>query len=150
MKKKENDCFKENKNLEEKLDAAQEGGAKKKVQKYLINANKGKSVVIDDQVLTMYERTCADDFPIIEQMQNLILQLSKMYGKDSMRELEEFLHGLSYVMQYTIGMRIMDFHYHGVLVPTGVKHVDEFLSTFKKKLRPFPQNLVKQYFGDAN
>ena len=106
--------------------------------------------MIDNQVLTMYERTCADDFPIIEQMLDLNQHLSKMYGKDIVRELEEFLHGLSYVMQYTIGMRIMDYQLQGVLVPTGVKHVDDFLSMFVKKLRPFPRDLVNQYFGSAN
>ena len=114
------------------------------------NFKKEQSVVIDNQVLTTYERTCADDFPIIEQMQGLNQHLCKMYGKDTVRELEEFLHGLSYVMQYTIGMRIMDFHFHSVLVPTGVKHVDDFLSTFVKKLRPYPRDLVNHYFGGGN
>lgn len=106
--------------------------------------------MIDDQVLTMYERTCADDFPIIEQMQSLNQQLRKMYGRDTVRELEEFLHGLSYVMQYTIGMRIMDYQLQGVLVPTGVKHVDVFLSKYVKKLRPYPREFVNQYFGKEN
>ena len=106
--------------------------------------------MIDDQVLTMYERTCADDFPIIEQMQSLNQQLRKMYGRDTVRELEEFLHGLSYVMQYTIGMRIMDYQLQGVLVPTGVKHVDVFLSKYVKKLRPYPREFVNQYFGKRN
>ena len=106
--------------------------------------------MIDDQVLTMYERTCADDFPIIEQMQSLNQQLRKMYGRDTVRELEEFLHGLSYVMQYTIGMRIMDYQLQGVLVPTGVKHVDVFLSKYVKKLRPYPRDFVNQYFGKGN
>ena len=114
------------------------------------NKKKETSVVIDDSVLKMYERTCADDFPIIEQMQCLNQQLRKVYGRDIVRELEEFLHGLSYVMQYTIGMRIMDYQLHGVLVPTGVKHVDDFLSKFVKKLRPFPRDLVNQYVGKGN
>lgn len=111
---------------------------------------KKEKVVIDDSVLTMYERTCADDFPVIEQMQSLNQQLRKMYGRDTVRELEEFLHGLSYVMQYTIGMRIMDYQLHGVLVPTGVKHVDDFLSRYVKKLRPYPRDFVNQYFGKGN
>ena len=105
---------------------------------------------MDNQVLTMYERTCADDFPIIEQMMELNQQLCKLYGKDTVRELEEFLHGLSYVMQYTIGMRIMDFQLQGVLVPTGVKHVDDFLSTFVKKIGPFPRDIVNLYCGKGN
>lgn len=107
-------------------------------------------VVIDDQVLTMYERTCADDFPIIEQMQVFNQHLCKVYDRNTVRELEEFLHGLSYVMQYTIGMRIMDYQLHGVLVPTGVKHVDDFLSKFVKKIRPFPREIVNQYLGKGN
>jgi hypothetical protein len=105
---------------------------------------------MDNQVLTMYERTCADDFPIIEQMMELNQQLCKLYGKDTVRELEEFLHGLSYVMQYTIGMRIMDFQLQGVLVPTGVKHVDDFLSKYVKKLRPFPRDIVNLYCVKGN
>ena len=105
---------------------------------------------MDNQVLTMYERTCADDFPIIEQMMELNQQLCKLYGKDTVRELEEFLHGLSYVMQYTIGMRIMDYQLHGVLVPTGVKHVDDFLSKYVKKLRPFPRDIVNLYCVKGN
>ena len=106
--------------------------------------------MIDDQVLTMYERTCADDFPIIEQMLSLNQHLRNLYGKDTVGELEEFLHGLSYLMQYTIGMRIMDYQLHGVLVPTGVKHVDDFLSTFVKKISPFPRDIVNLYFGKGN
>ena len=109
-----------------------------------------KKNIVNNSVLTMYERTCADDFPIIEQMQGLNQQLKKIYGKDTMRELEEFLHGLSYLMQYTIGMRIMDYQLQGVLVPTGVKHVDGFLSKYVKKLRPFPREIVDLYFGNAN
>ena len=105
---------------------------------------------MSNEVLTMYERTCADDFPIIEQMQSLNQQLRKEYGRDTVRELEDFLHGLSYAMQYTIGMRIMDYQLHGVLVPTGVKHVDDFLSKYVKKLSPFPREIVNLYYGKGN
>lgn len=111
---------------------------------------KKESVVFNDRGLTMYERTCADDFPIIEQMLELNKHLRKMYGRDTVRELEEFLHGLSYVMQYTIGMRIMDYQLQGVLLSTGVKHVDDFLSTFVKKLRPYPREIIDYYRGISN
>ena len=111
---------------------------------------KEEDVVIDNSILTMYERTCADDFPIIEQMQSLNQHLCKVYDRNTVRELEEFLHGLSYVMQYTIGMRIMDYPLHGVLVLTGVKHVDDFLSKHVKKLRPFPRDIVNLYCGKGN
>ena len=111
---------------------------------------KKESVVFDDRGLTMYERTCADDFPIIEQMLELNKHLSKLYGRNTVRELEEFLHGLSYAMQYTIGMRIMDYQLQGVLLSTGVKHVDDFLSTFVKKLRPYSREIIDYYRGISN
>lgn len=96
---------------------------------------KVRSVVINGDVITMHERTSAKDFPLEENAEGFVKAFKKVLDKESHELLVDSLRGLSFYMQYTMCMRIMDYFLFGELVPTGVKHVDEMI---KELIGRFP------------
>ena len=104
-----------------------------------------QSVVINGDVLTMFERTSANDFPLEVNAKGFVKACERFLDKESLELLVDSLRGLSDQMQYTMCMRIMDYFLFGEIVPTGVKHVDVMVKELIGKF-PFDRQLIELFW----
>ena len=102
------------------------------------------SVVVNGEVLTMYERTYTKDFPLEENAQSFVDASKRFLDKDSQELLIDSLRGLSDKMQFTMCMRIMDYFLFGEQIPTGVNHVDMMIKEIIGKF-PFDRQLIELF-----
>ena len=103
------------------------------------------SLVINGDVLTMFERTSANDFPLEVNAKGFVKACERFLDKESLELLVDSLRGLSDQMQYTMCMRIMDYFLFGEIVPTGVKHVDVMVKELIGKF-PFDRQLIELFW----
>ena len=111
--------------------------------------NEMPSVVINGTKITMHERTSAKDFPLEENAEGFVKALKRVLDKESHELLEDSLRGLSFYMQYTMCMRIMDYFLLGELVPTGVKHVDAMIKELVGRF-PYDPKMFEMFIGQPN
>ena len=107
------------------------------------------SIVFYDNTVTMYKRTKASDFPLEVNAKGFTKTSKKLLDKDSYELLVDSLRGLSDQMQYTMCMRIMDYLLFGVLLPTGVKHVDSMIKELITKY-PYDRQQFDLFVRKAN
>lgn len=122
---------------------------RKKTDNMANNEEELPSVVIDGNVITMYQRTAASDFPLEVNAKGFIEVSKRLLDKEDHDLLVDCLRGLSDKMQYTMCMRIMDYLLFGVLLPTGVKHVDSMIKELIKKY-PYDRQLFDLFRRKAN
>ena len=111
--------------------------------------NEMPSVVINGTKITMHERTSAKDFPLEENAEGFVKSFKKVLDKESHELLVDSLRGLSFYMQYTMCMRIMDYFLFGELVPTGVKHVDEMIKELIGRF-PYDPKMFEMFIEQPN
>lgn len=97
----------------------------------------------------MHERTSAKDFPLEENAEGFVKALKRVLDKESHELLEDSLRGLSFYMQYTMCMRIMDYFLLGELVPTGVKHVDAMIKELIGRF-PYDRKMFEMFIEQPN
>ena len=115
--------------------------AKKDIRDSLANKEAEQpSIDYYENTETMYKRTKASDFPLEVNAKSFAEYSKKILDKESYELLVDSLRGLSDQMQYTMCMRIMDYFLFGVLLPTGVKHVDSIIKELLKKY-PYDRHL---------
>ena len=110
---------------------------------------KKSSVVINGNEITMHERTNAKDFPLEENAEEFVKCFKKVLDKESHELLVDSLRGLSFYMQYTMCMRIMDYLLFGELVPTGVKHVDAMIKELISRF-PYDPKMFEMFIEQPN
>jgi hypothetical protein len=107
------------------------------------------SVVVNGEVLTMYERTYAKDFHLEENAQSFVDASKRFLDKESQELLIDSLRGLSDKMQFTMCMRIMDYFLFGEQIPTGVNHVDMMIKEIIGKF-PFDRQMIELFLNRPN
>ena len=107
------------------------------------------TVISDGSEVTMYKRTEAKDFPLEVNAKGFTDISKNILDNESYEILVDSLRGLSESMQYTMGMRIMDYFLFGEILPTGVNHVDIMIKDIIPKY-PYDRQLFDLFLRKSS
>ena len=122
---------------------------KEKYNNMFSNIKDEPTVTIDGSEIPMYKRTEAKDFPLEVNTKGFADVSKKILDNESYELLVDSLRGLSEQMQYTMCMRIMDYFLFGVILPTGVNHVDNMIKDIIPKY-PYDRRLFDLFLRKSS